>query len=122
MYIITNYQINVIRQVPIFLLYYPILSACYYINSKSILQSAHGLIALSGFLYAVIACKYTQFNPAAFWYWPIYLSFLLSIGSTLYSFKAFKGKKIVHIVHGFTLVPNLLTTFVALMAVSHDWI
>ena len=122
MEILSDYQINVIRQVWIFLLYYPFVSVIYYINSKSLLQSAHGAAALIGFAYAVIACEFTGFGPPSYWYWPIYAFSILAIGSMLYSFKASKGKKLVHIVHGITLTSIALTTFVSLMAVAHDWI
>ncbi|CDT99630.1 hypothetical protein VCR12J2_620117 [Vibrio coralliirubri] len=42
--------------------------------------------------------------------------------STIYSFKAFKGKKLVHLIHVVTILSNVLTSFVSLMAVAHDWI
>lgn len=120
--IMSDYQFNVIRQVWFFLVFYPFISAFYYVNSKSILQSAHGLVALLGFAYAVVACEFTEFGPPDYWYSPIYICFLASIASMIYSLRAFKGKRYVHLVHGITIVSNLLTTFVALMAVSHDWI
>ena len=118
----SEYQINVIRQVWVVLLFYPIISVIYYANSKSLLQSAHGFIALLGFVYSVIACEFTEFSPQSYWYWPIYICFLASTASVLYSLKAFKGKIYVHALHVFTIAVNLLTTFVALMAVSHDWV
>lgn len=118
----SEYQLLVIRQVWVLLIFYPFISAFYYANSKSFLQSAHGFIALIGFAYAVIACEITGFAPPGYWYWPIYLCFVLSLASMIYSFKAFNGKKYVHIIHVITVISNLLTTLVALMAVAHDWI
>jgi len=118
----SDYQLNVIGQVWILIIFYPIVSAIYYINSKSITQSAHGLLALFGFIYAVIACDFTDHAPAGIWYVPIYVFLFLSLASTAYSYKAFKGKKFVHLIHGVTIVANLLTAFVSLMAVAHDWI
>ena len=120
--ILSNYQVNTIRQVWILLIYYPILSYSYYKNSKSIFQSAHGIVALIGFIYAVVACEFTERDPADFWYWPIYICFFLSLGSILFSLKAFKGNKSVHFVHVITIIVNIMTSVVALMAVAHDWI
>ncbi|WP_444905581.1 hypothetical protein ACJJI3_09530 [Microbulbifer sp. ZKSA004] len=120
--VMSDYQINVIRQVWVLLIFYPFISAFYYANSKSFLQSAHGIIALIGFAYAVVACEFTDFGPPDYWYWPIYFCFMLSFASIVYSLKAFKGKKYIHVIHGVTIIANLLTTFVALMAVAHDWI
>ncbi|MEH6544213.1 MAG: hypothetical protein V7721_09740 [Porticoccaceae bacterium] len=122
MELLSDYQVSVIRQVWILLLYYPLVSVIYYANSKSVTQSAHGVLALAGFFYAVIACEFTEFAPPDYWYWPIYICAALALASVLYSFKAFKGKKVVHLIHAVTLVSVLLSNFVALMAVSHDWV
>ena len=118
----SHYQLSVISQVWILLAFYPVISYVYYLNSRSIAQSSHGLLSLAGFLYAVVVCEFTQFDPQHYWYWPIYMFFILSLLSTIYSFKAFKGKKYVHLIHVFTILSNILTSFVALMAVAHDWI
>ena len=118
----SHYQLSVISQVWILLAFHPVISYVYYLNSRSIAQSSHGLLSLAGFLYAVVVCEFTQFDPQYYWYWPIYLFFILSLLSTIYSIKAFKGKKYVHLIHVFTILSNILTSFVALMAVAHDWI
>ncbi|MEZ8038502.1 MULTISPECIES: hypothetical protein [unclassified Vibrio] len=118
----SDYQLTVISQVWVLLAFYPMVSYLYYLNSRSIAQSAHGLLSLVGFFYAVVACEFTQFDPLYYWYWPIGLFFVLSLLSTIYSFKAFKGNKLVHLIHVVTILSNVLTSFVSLMAVAHDWI
>ena len=105
----SDYQLGVIRQVWALVLFYPVVSAIYYANSKSIAQSAHGVLAFIGFSYAVIACEYTEFDPETYWYYPIYAFFVLSLLSVIYSLKAFKDKKFVHLIHIVTIGANLLT-------------
>ncbi len=122
MEILTDYQVTVIRQVWVLLLILLFISVFYFLRTKSILQSAHGALVFIGFVYAVVACEYTEFDPPDQWYWPVYFCFWASIASMLYSFKAFEGKKYIHLVHGVTVLSILLVNFVALMAVSHDWI
>jgi len=122
MEILSDYQISVIRQVWVLLIVLFAISTFYLIKTKSILQSAHGYLVLLAFAYAVIACRYTEFDPDYQWYWPVYFFFWASLASMLYSLKAFKGKKVIHLIHAATIFSNLLVNFIALMAISHDWI
>lgn len=116
----SDYQFTVISQVWILLIILPFISAFYYLKSKSILRSAHGVLIVIGFAYAVVACSYTEFDPPSYWYWPVYFFFWASLASMVYSLQAQNVKIYIHLIHGVTLLSNLLVNFVALMAISHD--
>jgi len=122
MEILSDYQVSTVKQVWILLVVLFAISTFYLVKTKSVFQSAHGYLILVGFAYAVIASGVTEFAPESYWYWPVYFFFSASIVSMVYSFKAFKGKKVIHLLHVATIFSNLLVNFVALMAISHDWI
>lgn len=119
---LSDYQITVIKQVWLVIPYLIFVSTLYWYSSRSFLKSAHGVLILLAFVYAVVICEYTEFGPPLKVYVPMYILLLAGLASMTFSLKAFHGKKWVHIIHGLSLSSALLIWFVGSMAIAHDWI
>lgn len=85
-----------------------------------ILKSAHGVLILLAFVYAVVICEYTAFGPPLKVYVLMYILLLAGVASMIFSLKAFHGIKWMHIIHGLSLSSALLIWFVDSMAIAHD--
>ncbi|WP_419811486.1 hypothetical protein [Bacterioplanoides sp.] len=118
----SEYQIATIRQIWIVLPFLLFVSGAYWHSSRSLIKSAHGILILLAFSYAVWVSELTEFGPPFKYYAPMYVLLIAGLASMTFSFKAFIGKKRVHLVHGLTLLSAFLVWFVGSMAIAHDWI
>jgi hypothetical protein len=119
---LSEYQISTIRQIWPVLIFLGFVSVFYWIKTKSFLQSAHGLLILISFFYAVVICEYTKFNPPGYYYWPLYALLLFGFASMIFSFRAWPGKKWLHAIHILTVISSFLVWLIGAMAIAHDWI
>lgn len=117
----SDYQITTIRQIWLVLPYLLLVSGLYWYFLRSFLKSVHGVAILFAFGYAVWVCEFTEFGSPLKFYIPMYVFLVLGLASMAYSFASFAGRKLVHLVHIFTLMSAFLVWFVGSMAISHDW-
>lgn len=118
----SDYQITTLMQIWWVIPYLFFVSTLYWFLSYSFLKSAHGILIILAFVYALVVCEYTEFGPPLKVYVPMYIFLIAGLASVAFSFKAFNGKSWVHIIHGFSLLSAFLIWLVGSMAISHDWI
>lgn len=119
---LSEYQLQTIDQAWVALVFLGLVSLLYWLDSRSLIKSAHGILAIFGFVYAVLVSEITEFDPHHIFYWPLHILIILSLASLAFSLKAFIKNKTIHAVHTLTLASIFLVWFAGTMAISHDWI
>lgn len=102
--------------------YLILVSTLYWLWSRSILKSSHGVLILLAFVYAVVICEYTEINPPQSVSIPMYILLAAGLVSMLFSFTAFKNKGWVHIIHVFSFLSAFFVLAIGSMAIDHQWI
>lgn len=120
---LSDYQIMMIHQVYPNLIYLLVVSAVYLHHSRSIIKSAHGLMIVVAYVYAVIVSEFTGLGSPNHYYWPFFILIAIGLISAGYSFTGLKGKKKwVHLMHFGTFFCTLLVLAGGSMGIAHDWI
>lgn len=119
---LSDHQIHTIGQAWVPLTYLMLVSAAYWFNTKSVAKSAHGVVLILAYVYAVVVSEYTSFGSPGFYHWPLHFLAVTAIVSVIYSLSAFKGEKWVHLVHVGTVVSGFVVWFSGGMEISHDWL
>jgi len=120
--LLSDYQISTIREAWVVLVYLLLLSGLYWYNSKLFSRSAHGIVLFFGLVYAVVISEYTQVGAPDYYNWPLHLILIVGLVSVVFSFRAFQGKKWVHLIHVLTIISAFWVWFIGSMAISHDWL
>lgn len=117
----SDYQLSVIGHIWPALIYLIVVSGIYWINTKSILDSAHGVIIFIAFIYALIISEFIKQGSAGFYYWPLWILILLGLVSAIYSLRSFKGKTWVHLIHLLTLMSAFRVFLIGGLALGYDY-
>lgn len=114
-----------IDEVGPFLAYAVAVSTFFYIKTKSVLRSVHGILIVFLYLYACVAMRYSEFGSAPKYDIPLLVLLGFSFLSVVFSCTSFKGKgwqNMFLLLHIGTVFCGLFVWFISAMAVSHDWL
>jgi hypothetical protein len=117
-----NYLLSILEESSLVLVFLASLSIVYWYKSRTIFRSLHGVILISGYIYAVIISEYTNHGSSNYYYWPFWGLLLLGLVVAGVSFTLFKGERWVHSVHIFTLLSAAWLWLVGSMRIAHDWL
>ena len=125
---LSDYQIFALSQIwPV--LFVPLFATALYwftsrtkICSRRILISAHGVLLLASFSYALTVSPVTGYEKTQYWIWPFWFLLALSVISIFYTFFRFEGNRWVHLIQLLVIPSVLYIWLVGTMTITHDWL
>jgi hypothetical protein len=105
-----------------------VVSLCYYLSSRTyvvrqrLIWSAHGVLLLLAFAYAVAISPWSANGNWALLIWPYWVLLGLFVLSVVYSLIFFKGHRAIHLLQLLQLPSALWIWFIGTMTITHDWL